>query len=328
MHRREFLATMTAVAATAALAEPLRAQMIDSPAGSLGRLRAITIPAPDLDAIEKAYADAFGYRTIWRGKIDKTTAKSWQAPGVAGARTLVMATSDGEPPYFRFVEQAMPAGFRPLTSYGWTAAEFIVQDTQAMVERLRGSAFTMIGAPRPLDGIGNSRAMQVVGPAGEVLYFTHFNRTPAEQAKHKPSPLFINSCFVAVLAVPDMAGATDYYGKMFGNTVRPHASIENLIISNANGMPSDSRHNLAIVALQNGSIIEVDQFPPMARSRARPKGGLPPGIGLVTFDYAGIERADLAWLGAPAISSMPPTARHAVRTLIGAAGELIEVMNS
>ncbi|MBB5684998.1 hypothetical protein [Sphingobium boeckii] len=329
MKRRDFITTAAAAATIGGLLTRAGAATMPVAAQSprLGALRAVTIPAPDLDFIEKAYRTYLGYQTVWRGTVPAETARSWGAPAIAGKRVVVMAPSSGDPTYLRFVEQALPSSYRPLTTYGWNAAELLVADADALGERLKGSPFDIIGAPRMLDGWPTAKAMQVVGPAKEVLYFTHFGPDPKQPELYVPPKAFVDYCFVAIVGTPDMDAAVANYASKFSTTSYGTFDIANIIISNANGLPADTRHKLNTVKLDNGRMIEVDQFPSVAKFRAKPKGGLPPGIALVTFDYTGGD-GDLNWVGKAPASTMPPVGGHSTSVLLGTVGEIIEVIRA
>lgn len=324
MDRRTFLGAATAGGLACAL--PRRAIAAPAAKPMLGAVRAITIAAPDLAKIESAYTTFLGYRTVWRGSVPADTARSWGAPAVAGRRVVVMAPSSGEPTYFRFVEQPLSADYRPLTTFGWNAAELIVQDPFALAARLKNSPFEIIGKPRPLVGFP-AEAMQVVGPAKEVLYFTHFDANPAHPEIKQPEA-FVDYCFVAVAGAPNMDAALAYYNRTFGNAINTPFEIVNPIISDANHLPAETMHRLNTIGLDKGKMIEMDQFPSVATPRAKPHGGLAPGISLVTFAYADLDRHDLGRVGQAAPSMMPPVSGRPTVTLVGGAGELIELVGA
>ncbi|WP_202630606.1 hypothetical protein, partial [Deinococcus alpinitundrae] len=51
-------------------------------------------------------------------------------------------------------------------------SEIVVDDVDTLAARLSGSPIRIIGGPAGLTRFPMIRAMQVVGPAGECLYFT------------------------------------------------------------------------------------------------------------------------------------------------------------
>jgi hypothetical protein len=68
LNRRDFIATASAGLMIGGLPTKALALATDtaSTGGKLGALRAVTIAAPSLNKIEKAYAECLGYHTVWR----------------------------------------------------------------------------------------------------------------------------------------------------------------------------------------------------------------------------------------------------------------------
>lgn len=325
MHRRNFLSLAAATAGLGFTSAALAQASAGVAPGSLGGLKAVTIPAPDLARIEAAYADHLGYQTVWRGTVPKATARAWNAPAVAGKRVVVMAAEVEAPVYLRFVEQPLPKDFRPLTTFGWQAAEILVQDPDALAARLAGSPFQIIGPPQTLVGWENSKAMQVVGPAGEVLYFTHFAPDPKQPDRWRQPKLFVENTFVVVAGTSDMEGGVGWFDKSFGNKAFGEFSIENKIISDANRLPASTKHRLNTVRLTNHAMVEIDAFPANATRRTTPKGGLAPGVAIVTFAYDKLDRPDLVWMGdAPSLEPL----KGRTRTLMGPGGALLEFIQA
>jgi len=167
-------------------------------------------PSADLAAVETAYRKFLGYRVVHRGRVPSQTARAWGAPAVAGRGLLVMAPEAGEPTLLRFVEQAMPADFKPMTTLGWNSTEIIVQDCDAVASRLAGSPFRIVGPPKNLDSSGDIRALQAIGPANEMLYLTATSH-PLPGRDMPTAEAFIGRCFIAVLAGPDIATMGGFY---------------------------------------------------------------------------------------------------------------------
>ena len=53
----------------------------------LGAIRSVTVSAPDLAVIERAYGEFLDYRATRRGKVSPGEAEAWQAGQLAGARS-------------------------------------------------------------------------------------------------------------------------------------------------------------------------------------------------------------------------------------------------
>ena len=138
----------------------------------LGAIRRVTITATDLAAIEAAYTDLLEYRVSDRGSVTKAEAAAWNAPAMAGAAFLSMQPEGGDDFEFRFVEGPAYPDYVPLTTYGWNASEIMVQNVDALAPRFENSAFEIVGEPRNLSFSDDIRAMQLRGPADEIIYLT------------------------------------------------------------------------------------------------------------------------------------------------------------
>jgi hypothetical protein len=291
----------------------------------LGPIRAVTTTASDLDAVEQSYARHFGYTVVARGAVAQETATGWGAPAVAGRPMLVMMPASGAATYLRFVQQDLPAGFKPSTTFGWNATEIVVQDTDALEQALQGSPFRIVFPPRPLDGLPDIRAMQGFGPAEELLYLTWIQRPiPGHDLPFAQS--FVDQCFITVLGGPDMAAMQDFYRTVFGNQAGPVVHPRIGVLSAAQGLPADTTFPLSTVPLGGATLIELDEYPKSATARPRPEGGLPPGMAIVTFECADFAGLADRFIAPPTPARLPPHTGRPTATLIGAAGELIEIV--
>jgi len=291
----------------------------------LKQIRAVTTTAADLKAVEDAYSRYLGYRTVQRGKVSHITAKGWGAPAVAGKNLLVMMPESGEQTYLRFVEQTLPAGFKPFTTYGWNATEIAVQDTDALIAGLQGSPFTVLFPPRDLSPGGDIRAAQVLGPAGEVLYLTTVgHETPGRDLHTAKS--FVDRCFIAVAGGPDLEAMRSFYRDNFNS--RPGPTLQSMlrVLSSANALPIETKYPICTIPLGGGTLIELDGYPDITKARARPPGGLPPGMAIVTFEHPRFESFAVKPFAPPHDCELPPYRDHKTVTVVGAAGELIELI--
>jgi hypothetical protein len=279
-------------------------------APALGTLRAVTITAPDLAVIEKAWTRFLGYKVVRRGALPASTAASWDAPAVAGKPYLVLGPASGEPTYVRFVQQALPKNFDGNHTLGWTTTEITVQNSDELYEKLKGSPFVVRRPPQEIPTYPYLKAMQAVGPGGERLNLTWIKTLREDLAVANS---FVGRVFIAVLAAPDIRGALDHYRNTFGNEP---SGIRNL--------PSLT---LATVLLKDGTKLEVDNAPD-ARQRERPAGGLPPGVALVTFESSGIDRFREHFIKPAQPAALEPHRKRPTATLRGPAGELIELVET
>jgi len=168
--------------------------------------------------------------------------------------------------------------------------------------------------------------MQAVGPANEGIYLTSFKEKVAPfdvpEAKH-----FIDRVFIVVLGGPSCEAISAFYSRNFG--VLPATAVPSVItvLSAAHGLPADTRHLLAALALKGQCYIEADEMPAGTLERTAAPGELPPGIAMVTFmvDRLPGDPA-ISWLAEP--RTLPQAPYHGRRTAvcIGPAGEWIELV--
>ncbi|HVN41758.1 MAG TPA: hypothetical protein VMT50_03165, partial [Steroidobacteraceae bacterium] len=179
----------------------------------LSAIVAVTLLVPDVHAAERAYARALHYQTVAHGRIASRLADTWAAPFERGAEFVLMQPANGAPVYLRFIashERAPPA----LHRLGWNATEILVEDPPALEQSLAGTAFHVVGPASPLEVNPAVIAMQALGPAGEMLYFT---RIPQGQSKFglDPATTFVDHVFIVVLGVHDLTQTLEFYSKNF-----------------------------------------------------------------------------------------------------------------
>jgi len=268
----------------------------------LETIRAVTYTVPDLGAIEHAYARWLRYRVVARGALPERMARAWTAPAAVGRPFITLAPESDEAVFLRFVEDPAAAGWRALTTHGWNVSELLVRDVDALAAELERSPFTIIGRPESLQRFPMIRAMQVTGPAGECLYLTQVGSgcgLPLPQAQS-----FVGRVFIVVAGGADLAALFATYAP-FGNEVDPPVATRVRVISSANGLPPETEHLHGLVKLADGTLVELDRYPPVTRPRPRKSGALPQGMAVVSFAASGLSRPQL---------------------VEGAAGELIEVL--
>lgn len=275
----------------------------------LGALAGVTIVVPDLDVALAAYGDHLGYRGAQPVPVGVVQATAWGYPQAADAQMAMLWPESGERRFVRLIQGLAP-GFRPMASYGWHAAEIVVQDLDALAAQLVDSPFEIIGPPAALDFdfTDKIRAMQVVGPGGEVLYLTEIQgEIPGFALPEAKS--FVGQLFIIVLGCRDITAAAQPYanlGRPAGQEIQARIDI----LSKTHDLPVSTRHTLATIALDEESLIEVDAFPAGTVSRAASSIGLPAGLAMASFRLA------------PG-SAVPPDAN---RVFLGASDELIELL--
>ncbi|MBK6598144.1 MAG: hypothetical protein IPG25_09775 [Proteobacteria bacterium] len=287
---------------------------------------AVTMTAPDLAAVEQAYARFLRYQTVERGVVSAELAQGWDAPKVAGRRYVLMQPQSGEEVYLRFVESPAVEGYEPLQTHGWNSTEILVEDPDKLAEELRQSPFKIIGEPRPLNMNPKVKAMQVIGPANELLYLT---RIPPGGSLFDlgSAKSFVDRTFIVVLGGPDMAAMQQFYGEQLGMKTHPASPSVVNVFNDANGLPHDHSIGIGIVQLPKNFLIELDEYSAVTKPRPQRSGELPPGMAIVSFGASSADQAkDLRWVVNPQARAGKPYDGRKVGLLRGAAGELIEVV--
>ncbi len=281
----------------------------------LGPISAVTITVPALEVIEDAYTAYLGMRVWARGVVPPAAAAGWDADRVAGCRYIVLVPETGEETCLRFIEDAAAGTCAAFTTHGWNATELTVQNTDFLAARLENSPFRIIGPPANLKGFDWIRAMQVLGPAGECLYFTDVSTDPALARARA----MVGQVFIVVAAGPDIDAMSGFYRAHFPNVIAPPVAVPIGVVNRANNLPAATCHKLALVELPGGTRIELDEYPPIAVARPVRPGHLPPGVGIVSFATSALSGAG------GYCSEMPPFCGKQTVCLSGAAGELIEL---
>jgi hypothetical protein len=234
-------------------------------------------------------------------------AEQWRTPNMTGRHyvELHVPASTGPGCFVRFVEQAPFPGM-PLLGHGWNAMEVLCQNPYELAKDFAGSPFRVVIPPRPLPFDPDLHAMQVIGPAGELIYFTSLpthkallDLRPAEQRVDEP--------FIAILGGPNIEAMLGFYRTRLLTPTLPPAPVNVRIINDEFALGDDARVPLGIVKLPRFHLIEVDEHPSASQPRPRREGELPPGIAMVSFDVGRTRSPER------------------VQVVLGAAGEWLEL---
>ncbi|MFZ9904326.1 MAG: hypothetical protein ACO3GE_02895 [Steroidobacteraceae bacterium] len=275
--------------------------------GGLQRLAGFTITSADPVAAAASYASQLGYVVRAEGTITPLTALQWGTPKMAGRHYVEMQVPASKGPgcFVRFVEQEAVSGM-PRLGHGWNAMEVLCQSPYELAKDFEGSEFRVIIPPRPLPFDPDLHAMQVIGPAGELIYFTSLP-THKELFDLRPADRRVDEPFIAILGGPDMAAMLKFYSEKLATRTLPPAPVNVRIINDEFELGDDARVPLGIVKLPKFHLIEIDEHPSASQPRPRRDGELPPGIAMVSFDVEGITDA------------------RPVQVVVGAAGEWLEL---
>lgn len=280
----------------------------------LGAIRRVTITATDLPAIEQAYSEYLEYQVSGRGEVSPAEAAAWGAPAAAGAASLSMRPAAGEDFEFRFVASPAYPDYVPLTTYGWNASEIMVQDVDALAPRFADSPFEIVGEPRDLSFSDDIRAMQLRGPANEIIYLTEF-KNPVPGLSVPTARSAVDRTFIVILGGASMDELQDFYNRTFNIPKAPVMESRVTMLSKALGVSIETLYPIAAMTLEGESLIEADEMPAQAVPRKQQDGYLPPGIAIVGFacDAVPAQAIDLG---------------NDVHILTGVTGELVELFSN
>ncbi len=288
----------------------------------------VTHLVPSILAIENAYIEHLGYQSVDRGRISGELADLWNAPAMTGQDFLIMKPASNAEVFLRFVKSPGSASVAPMTTYGWNATELLVTDPDSLADRLASSPFTIIGPPADLyPGKDAPRAMQVQGPADEVLYLTRIipagTRFPLGHAEST-----VDRVFIVVVGGPSMEGLAAFYGDRLGLPVTEPSAYKISVLSKANQLPKETTYPLAVAQFTEKFLVELDEYPEITGPRPIPDGTLPPGMAMVSFDTDDLDKLDLAWRSPPrSLDDFPYNGRRTAVT-VGPAGEWLEIIEN
>ena len=292
-------------------------------APSLRRIKMATVGAPDLAKMESWYTQWLGYEVTERGEVADALALSWGTPNTAGRPYILLAPAGGGDVFIRGVEIDSMPNYRAMSTFGWNSIEIIVDDVYALRKQLEGSPFKIIGEPHSLGGgFASIHAMQILGPAEEVLYLTC--ETGDREKSTLPIPQsFVDRPFIMILAGPDLEAMADYYVSKFNMGRIPNFESSLPIVGNVLGVDPDYRFTLGLLrGAERGNNIELDQYPPLAKVRATADGQLPPGVAMTSFTVKDLDSLDIEFI-------QPPGRHYGVArsaSFVGPAGEITELI--
>jgi hypothetical protein len=287
---------------------------------AIGPSLSATLVTDRLDTCVAAWAEFLDHHPGAESPLPDGTARRWTAPRLSGARSVWLHNALGEP-WLRLVEDEVATPRPPFCNPGWQALEIAVADVDGLARRLAGSPFTCLGEPANLDVSDAIRAMQVLGPAGEVLYLTEVrDAVPGFELPGARCP--VDRLFIPVLLAPDRASASACYGAL-GGPAPLNFDTRIGVLNRARGLAADTRHPVATLQLAGANLIEIDEVPGLPG----PAAGLPPGIASVAFaapSQAVPANAD-GCLG-KGVDDDAPYAGHTAHSFRGAAGEHFELI--
>ena len=288
---------------------------------NLGKVAAVTISTSDLNRIVEVYQEFLKYRITKSGQITVKESSAWGAENITDADYVVMQPEKSDDFSFRFIHQPDQSNYIAFKSAGWNAAELIVEDVDGLAVKLENSPFKIIGAPADLSFTKDIRAMQVMGPANEILYLTQFKKIVPEFDSPKPR-CFVDQTFIVVLAGKSLDEMQDYFHENFALTKATIIESRIRSISRVFNYPEDTKYKAAALTLKGQSMIELDELPKEGSKRSSLEGYLPAGIAMVSFYYyESSEKCKNTYL-----SNLPNHALRRCSVKRGITKELIELI--
>jgi len=290
-------------------------------------LTAVTYSVVDLATSETAWRDHLGFCTVDRGTIPDELSEAWGAPAAAGQPFCLMRPESGAQVFLRFVETGEPYPFGPPGHYGWCATEFLVRDPDALARRLEHSPFRRIAGPGDLFPRPKApRAMQMIGPGEEIVYFTRI-LPGGSQYGMKGAQSDVDRPFIVPVGGPSIEAMQAFYCDTLGlRRLEPMAFV-NPIIAHTCGAPPSTIIPTAIAPLPGRRfLLEMDELPPTAEPRPRRDGQLPPGMAMVSFLTDDLDAVEAEFRSPPAALQRTPYAGRRVAVITGPAGEWLELI--
>ncbi len=282
-----------------------------------------------LDVARTAWTGIPGYVVIAEGTLDAATCTAWDTPAALGQRWCLLQPASGDDCYLRFIETG-ERGHAPPASCGWSATELLVTDVDALARELDGSGFERLGGPGDLYSRPNApRAMQVIGPSGELVYFTRLlpggSRYGLKQAQSR-----VDRPFIVTIGSPDGAAMHRFYGDALGLRIMDRTPFMNGILAFLCDVPPHTVFPTAVVSVPGRRfLIELDEFPAHIGPRRRRPGHLPPGMSMVSFRVASLDALNgLAFRAPPRPLAGPVYEGRRVAVAAGAAGEWLELLET
>ena len=178
----------------------------------LKNIAIVTVVVESLEITELVYQNELSYKLIHRGKVSDKMASGWDAKNVAGRPFILMGPTNNEAVYLRFIEsEKFDKNFRSLKTYGWNAIEILVKDTEQLFLKLKDSQyFRIVGEPVYISDEKSIKAMQVLGPSNELIYFTSIEKPEKTGLTIEGASAEIDRIFIMILGVDNIESLRRY----------------------------------------------------------------------------------------------------------------------
>ena len=294
---------------------------------ALRRIEIATLCVSDISICISAYTNLLDYQVIDEGELPQSLAAAWSTPDMIGMPYALLQPSSGAEVYLRFIETGRTGGYWLPVTQGWIATEILTTDPDALLEKLQGSAFTHIGGPGDLYPHPKSaRALQMAGPAGELMYFTRILPGGSRFGLHG-AKTFVDRPFIMVTGGTSMDETHGFYGGVLGLRVTEPSPFVIGQMSRVLGVDPRTAYQVSLARIPGRSfLIELEELPPYIERRHVPEGQLPEGLAMVSFTSAPLDELNLIYRAEPRRIDIPPYNGRKVAVIEGPAGEWLELI--
>lgn len=295
----------------------------------LKNIAIVTVMVKSLEITELVYQSELSYKLIHKGVVSEDMASGWGTKNITGRPFLLMGPTNNEAVYLRFIEsEEFDKNFRSLKTFGWNAIEILVRDTEKIFLTLKDSQyFRIVGKPVYISDEKSIKAMQVLGPSNELIYFTSIEKPEKTGLMIKEASTEIDRIFIMILGVDNIESLRRYYSEKFNIVTSDPAPYRIRTLSNEHGLPIETKFPLSIAKLSDKSLIEIDEYPKASIYRETKANELPPGIAMVSFYVDSIPN-NLPFISPVTANKEPPYNNRKSAVIRGAVGELIEIIET
>ena len=299
--------------------------------GKTRALRSIEIAThcvPKLAACIPVYRDLLDYRLVDAGELPESLTAAWATHGMTGMPYALLQPASSAEVYLRFIETGNAGGYWPPVTQGWIATEVLSTDPDAVFERIKDTAFTHLGGPADLyPSPKSARALQMAGPAGELMYFTRILPGGSRFGLHGAKS-FVDRPFIMVVGGTSMAEIHEFYGNVLGLQIFAQAPFLIRQMSRVLELPPETGYPISIARIPGrGFLLELEELPSYIERRTVPDGQLPEGLAMVSFGSAPLSELQLEYRAPPRTIELAPYNGRQVAVIEGPTGEWLELID-
>ena len=287
---------------------------------ALGPAVISTLKTSDYDVCIEAWCHYLWQNIHSETELSNIEAEKWGVPHLVGSRVAWIENMLGEP-WLRIVEDRSARLIPPFSRSGWLSLEICVENVDTLYSELKNSPFEIIGKPADLDVSPDIRAMQVLGPANEVLYLTQIKAcVPGFDLPFARCP--VDRLFIPILLTHNRDSALATYTE-FSDTQGVLFETKITVLNQALGLPFNQRHPVATLQLSGKNLIEIDELEGL---KAKNKACQTMSSGIISISFALRDFDELTSSAESYLIPAGPFAGKRANVLVGFSGECIELI--